>query len=266
MSFSVELVLALIILIPFIIINLFLWIGALFQKLLSSFLQKALKVEDKFKEPKNKLFKWINFIIWISIGIINVIYLDNPVSLGAIFIFLAFHSGTTLSKRFVFGIHDIKTMKFHLPDSKTTKIASSIVKVSIVLELLFVLSWALLYKYISVSIKSNLGIEVNILLLILWGSGLIYGIIFSLIQSSFSKQILLKNEIGIALLLSGEAVKEKIKSSGDGIKEKIKSSGEGVKEKIKSSGEGVKEKVKSSGEGVKEKIKKENVLKKLFKQ
>jgi len=244
MSFSVELIFAFIILIPFIIINLFLWIGALFQKVLSSFLQKAFKVEDKFKEPKKKLFKWINLFIWIAIGTINVIYLDNPVSLGAIFIFLAFHSGTTLSKRFVFGIHDIKAMKFHLPDSKTTKIAASIVKVSIVIELLFLLSWGLLYKYLSVSIKSNLGIEVNILLLILWGSGLIYGIIFSVIQSSFSKQILLKNEIGIALMLSGE----------------------GVKGKIKGSGEGVKEKIKSSGEDFKEKIKKENVLKKLFKQ
>ncbi len=211
MSFSIELILAFIILIPFIIINLFLWIGALFQKALSSFLQKVLKVEEKFKEPKKKIFKWINLFIWIAIGTINVIYLDNPVSFGAIFIFLAFHSGTTLSKRFIFGIHDIKTMKSHLPDSKTTRIASTIVKVSITLEILFVFSWGLLYKYISVSIKSNLGIEVNLLIIILWVSGLIYGIIFSVIQSSFSKQILLKNEIGIALLLSGEGFKEKIK-------------------------------------------------------
>ena len=211
MSFSVELILAFIILIPFIIINLFLSIGALFQKVLSSFLQKAFKVEDKFKEPKKKLFKWINLFIWISIGTINVLYLDNPVSFGAIFIFLAFRSGTTLSKRFIFGIHDIKTMKFHLPDSKITRIASTIVKVSIVLELLFVLSWGLFYKYISVSIRSNLGIDVNMLIIILWVFGLIYGIIFSVIQSSFSKQILLKNEIGIALLLSGESFKEKIK-------------------------------------------------------
>ncbi len=233
MSFSIELILAFIILIPFIIINLFLWIGALFQKALSSFLQKVLKVEEKFKEPKKKIFKWINLFIWITIGTINVIYLDNPVSFGAIFIFLAFHSGTTLSKRFIFGIHDIKTMKSHLPDSKTTRIASTIVKVSITLEILFVFSWGLLYKYISVSIKSNLGIEVNLLIIILWVSGLIYGIIFSVIQSHFSKQILLKNEIGIALLLSGEVTKEKIKSSGEGFKEKIK---------------------------------KENVLKKLFKQ
>ncbi len=233
MSFSIELILAFIILIPFIIINLFLWIGALFQKALSSFLQKVLKVEEKFKEPKKKIFKWINLFIWIAIGTINVIYLDNPVSFGAIFIFLAFHSGTTLSKRFIFGIHDIKTMKSHLPDSKTTRIASTIVKVSITLEILFVFSWGLLYKYISVSIKSNLGIEVNLLIIILWVSGLIYGIIFSVIQSHFSKQILLKNEIGIALLLSGEVTKEKIKSSGEGFKEKIK---------------------------------KENVLKKLFKQ
>lgn len=211
MSFSIELILAIVILIPFIIINLFLWIGALFQKILSSFIQKTFKVEEKFREPKKKLFKRINFIIWIAIGTINVLYLDNPISLGAIFIFLAFRGGATLSKRFVFGIHDIKTMKFHLPDSKITGIASFIVKVSILLELLFVLSWGLLYKYLSVSIRSNLGIEVNILIIILWVSGLIYGLFFSVIQSSFSKQILLKNEIGIALMLSGEGFKEKVK-------------------------------------------------------
>ncbi|GAI92901.1 unnamed protein product [marine sediment metagenome] len=71
----------------------------------------------------------------------------------------------------------------------------------------------------------------------------------------FSKQILLKNEIGIALMLSGEGFKGKIKSSGDDLKGKIKSSGDDLKEKIK-----------SSGDDLKEKIKKENVLKKLFKQ
>ena len=218
--------------------------GSLFQKMLSSFLQKIFKVEENFKESENKLFKRVNLFIWIAIGTINVIYLDNPVSLGAIFIFLAFRSGTSLSKRFIFGIHDVKTMRFHLPDSKTTNIASFIVKVSIVIELLFVLAWGLLYKYISVSIQSNLGIDVNYLMILLWLSGLIYGIVFSVIQSHFSKQILLKNEIGIALMLSGEGLKEKIKSSGEGFKEKIKSSGEVVKEKIR----------------------KQNILKKFFKQ
>ena len=266
MSFSVELILAYMILLPFIIINLFFLIGALFQKTFSSFLRKLFKEEEKLKESKNKLFKWINIFIWIAIGTINVLYLDNPVSLGAIFIFLAFHSGTTLSRRFVFGIHDIKIMKFHLPDSKITRIASFIVKVSILLELLFVLSWGLLYKYLSVSIRSNLGVEVNFLIIILWVSGLIYGIFFSVIQSSISKQFLLKNEIGIALIISGEVAKEKIKSSGEVVKDKIKSTGEDIKDKIKSSGEDVKDKIKSSGEVVKEKIKKENILKKLFKQ
>ncbi|MHA1235594.1 MAG: hypothetical protein ACTSQL_10970, partial [Promethearchaeota archaeon] len=114
MAFSVELILAYMILIPFIIINLFLLMGALFQKILSSFLQNIFKVEENFEESENKLFKRINLFIWIAIGTINVVFLDDPVSLGAIFIFLAFHSGISLSKRFIFGIHDVKTMKFHL--------------------------------------------------------------------------------------------------------------------------------------------------------
>ncbi|NVM36458.1 MAG: hypothetical protein HWN81_12740 [Candidatus Lokiarchaeota archaeon] len=102
-------------------------------------------------------------------------------------------------------------MKSQSSVTKVTKILSRVVKISIIIELLFLLIWEILYKYLSISVKSNFGIEVNILVIILWVFGLIYCSIFAAIQSSFSKQFLLKNEIGIALLLSGELIKEKIK-------------------------------------------------------
>jgi hypothetical protein len=174
-------------------------------------MQKILREEEKFKDSQYKKFKYINTLIWIAVGSINVFFLDELISLGTLIVFLAFRSGATLSKRFIFGIHDVKIMKHHLSDKKITKIISFMLKVGIIVELLFLLIWGILYQYLSVSVKTTFGIKVNILAILLWISGFIYGIILSVIQSSLSKQFLLKNEIGIALVLSGETVKERIK-------------------------------------------------------
>lgn len=210
-NFTIELILAYIILIPFIIANIILTMGSLFQKKTAKFLQKTLKVEEKYKSSQNTIFNLVNLIIWIVVGIINVLSLENPISLGAILVFLAFRSGISLSKRFLFGIHDMKLMKLHTSDKKITKIISRVIKIRIIIELMFLLSWGILYRYLNVTVKSSFNIDVNILVIILWALGFVYGIIFSLIQSSISKQFLLKSEIGIVLLLSGELVKEKIK-------------------------------------------------------
>lgn len=216
MSLSFELVLAYMILIPFIIANIIFAMGSLFQNKTAKFLQRALKVEEKFSKSQNKrykVFRYVNFIIWLTVGIVNMFSLDNLISIGAILVLFAFRSGTTLSKRFIFGIHDIRVMKQHLSDKKITKIISRVVKIGIIIELMFIFMWGILYKYLSVSVKTTLGIEVNVLVMILWSTGFIYGIVFSLILSVLSKDIILTNEIGIVLLLSGEFVREKIKKT-----------------------------------------------------
>jgi len=211
MTITVEVIIAYVILIPFIIINIFFSIGSIFQKKVSKFLQKTLREEEKFKDSQYKKFKFINLLIWFAVGGINIFFLDDLISLGALIVFLAFRGGATLSRRVIFGIHDVKIMKHHLSDKKITKIISLMIKVGIIVELLFLLILGILYRYLSVSVKTTFGIEVNILAIFLWIAGFIYGIIFSVIQSSLSKQFLLKNEIGIALVLSGQTVKEKVK-------------------------------------------------------
>ncbi|MCJ7650423.1 MAG: hypothetical protein MUP85_17580, partial [Candidatus Lokiarchaeota archaeon] len=161
------------------------------------------------KSSSRKVFSIVNVIIWILVGGINVYFLDELFSLGAIIVFLTFRSGNTLSKRFIFGINDSRILKKKYK-GKITKILSSLVKMGIIIEVLFLVLITILYKYLSSSLKTSLGIEVNILVIILWISGFIYGIISSMILSSRTSQFLSKNEIGIALLLSGEIAKEKI--------------------------------------------------------
>jgi len=233
LTITIEVILAFIILIPFIIISIFFSFGSLFQKKVSKFLQKIIKEEEKFKDSQFKKFKVINFIIWIAVGGINVFFLDYPLSLGAIIIFLSFRGGATLSRRFILGIHDVKLMKHHFSDKKITKIISLMIKLAIIVELLFVLIWGILYRFLSVSVKSSFGIDVNILTVLLWIAGLIYGIIFSVIQSKLSNQFLLKSEIGIALVFSGVMVKDKVEKKKTMVKKKVEEKKKMVKDFFK---------------------------------
>ena len=221
MTLTIDLMIAFIILIPFVMISVFISFGSLFQKKLAKFLQKIIKEEEKVKDSQFKKFKIIHFIVWIAVGGINVFYLDSILSLGALIIFLSFRSGATLSRRFVLGIHDVKIMKQHFSDNKISKILSFMIKLGIVIELLFVLIWGILYRFLSVSVKSSFGIEVNLLAFLLWSAGFVYGCIFSAIQSKLSNQFLLKSELGIALVFSGEVVKDKIEAKKIAVKEKV---------------------------------------------
>ncbi|MFX1389095.1 MAG: hypothetical protein ACFE9Z_03415 [Promethearchaeota archaeon] len=211
MLFSIELVIAIIILVPLIIVNIMFGFSLFFQKIIINYLQKELNLEEKNKDSKNRIFNFSNTVIWITIGLIFTLTLDDSFTFGALVVFLAFRGGFTLSKRFIFGIHDIRITKSKVANKKISKIISRAVRLGIIIELLFVLIWGILYKYLSLNIKSTFGIEVNILVIILWLIGFLYGIIIAFIQSFFTKQILLKNEIGIILLLSGEAIINKIK-------------------------------------------------------
>ena len=218
----IEVIFAYMILIPFFIFNIFFLFGSFFQARVAKLLQKFLKPEKEIKETLYKTFKYLNVFIWIVIGILFFLSLDNPFSLGGLMVFLAFRSGASLSRRFIFGIHDIRIMKRHLPDNKAMDLISFMVKFGIFVELLFMLIWGILYQYLSVAVNSIFGIEVNILTLFLWIGGFGYGLIASIVQSIFSKQFLLKNEIGIALVFSGQIVREKVKEKKTFVKKLFK--------------------------------------------
>lgn len=222
MAFMIEVFFAYMILIPFIIFNIFFLFGSFFQARVSKLLQRILKPEKEIKGSLYKTFKFLNVFIWIVIGILFFLSLDNPFSLAGLMVFLAFRSGASLSRRFIFGIHDIKIMKRYLPNNKTIDLVSFMVKFGIFVELLFMLIWGILYQYLSVSVNSIFGIEVNILSLFLWIAGFIYGVVVSVIQSIFSKQFLLKNEIGIALVFSGQILREKVEEKKRSVKKLFK--------------------------------------------
>jgi hypothetical protein len=222
MAFMIEVFFAYMILIPFIVFNIFILFGSFFQARVSKLLQKILKPEKEIKKTLYKTFKFLNVCIWIVIGILFFLSLDNPFSLAGIMVFIAFRSGASLIRRLIFGIHDIRIMKHHLPDNKAMDLVSLMVKFGIFVELLFILIWGILYQYLGVAVNSIFGIEVNFLTLFLWIAGFGYGLIASIVQSIFSKQFLLKNEIGIALVFSGQILREKVEEKKRSVKKLFK--------------------------------------------
>jgi hypothetical protein len=221
MAFVVEIIFAYMVLIPFIVFNLFILVGLFFQGRVVSLIQQFTEPQKAFDGSYYKQFKLFNMIIWIMIGLFFFLILNNPFSIGGIMVLLAFRSGASLSRRFLFGIHDIRIMKKNLSEKKIMKMIIFMVRFVIIIDLLFILIWGILYRYLSVSITSLFGIEVNFLTLFLWVGGIIYGIIIAVIQSFISKQFLLKNEIGIALMFSGYKIKSKIVEEKDPLKSNI---------------------------------------------
>jgi len=222
MAFTIEVIFAYMILIPFIMINLFFLVGSFFQGRVSKFLLKILKAEEIVKDTNYIKFKILNIAIWIIVGMFFVLSLDNPFSIGGLMVLLAFRSGASLSRRFIFGIHDIRIFKTQLPENKVVDMVSFIIKFGVFIELLFVLVWGILFQYLSASVHSLFGIGVNVLTLFLWIAGFCYGVILSAIQSIISKQFLLKNEIGIALMFSGQIIADKVEEKKSFVKNLFK--------------------------------------------
>ncbi|MBD3215511.1 MAG: hypothetical protein GF311_23070 [Candidatus Lokiarchaeota archaeon] len=210
MTTIINLFLAYLILIPFIVINLLFSIGNFVQNKIGEVLYERVEIENERINHHETAFKTINILIWISVGIIGVLFLENPISFEAIFVLLAFRNGATLSKRFVFGLHDTRIIKNTFSKNRITRIISKIIIISIVVELSFLLAWGVIYQSIDAYVKTFFGLEGNMFVFLIWIIGLIYGIVFSSIQSWFSNDFLLKNEISIALLVAGEFFKQKI--------------------------------------------------------
>ena len=196
--------------------------GSFFQGGAAKLLLKTLKEKEEIREAHYMKFKIFNIVIWILVGTLFFVSLDNPFSLGGFMVLFAFRSGASLSRRFIFGIHDIRILKKNSPQNKVLDMVSIIIKFSVFIEILFVLTWGILYQYLSVSVNSLFGIEVNLLTLFLWIAGFCYGIIGSVVQSIISKQFILKNELGIALLFSGQIIADKVKKKKNYVKNLFK--------------------------------------------
>ncbi|NJE05611.1 hypothetical protein E3E36_05520 [Thermococcus sp. M36] len=188
-------ILALVFLTAFLFINLVLMLMRTFGSLAGMTWRKVLRLNI----PENEKRGWERLftLLWLAIGAWAVLKLWNWSLVGltaSLFGFLAFRSGANITRTLVYGLHDQRIIEEHTDDSAVLGIIGMATKLSILLETIFVVAFALAYKALSVTLSPN-GMSANTIILSLWLAGLAFGLLFGWFIARNNCGILLRNAI-----------------------------------------------------------------------
>lgn len=191
-----------ILLIPFILMNIMISATGFLFSTAGKLIAKLLKPQIPKNEKRG--YEILFTIAWLLAGIYALKRLENTNMLLAALTFLTFRNGATITKRFIYGIHDAKIVKESTKDRKLTGLVSKAVVLGILAEVLFLFIWALSYKAITAGVTTLLRVELNRLVLYLWVAGAVFGAAFGAFISHNNRGILLQNELALMLLFTGK--------------------------------------------------------------
>ncbi|AEK73191.1 hypothetical protein GQS_06465 [Thermococcus sp. 4557] len=176
----------------FLFINLFLMLMRAFGSLTGMAWRKVLRLDVPENEKKG--IARLYTLVWLAVGVWAFWKLWGASWSAAFFGFLAFRSGANITKTLVYGLHDQKIIEEHTEEGTVLGIVGMATKLSILLETIFVVAFALAYKAFSVTLGPN-GMSANTFILSLWLSGLAFGLLFGWFIARNNRGILLKNAI-----------------------------------------------------------------------
>jgi hypothetical protein len=203
----IEKLLALFLLGVFLSANIFISFIRTFQKGASLFLKGLLR--SNIPENEKKSMEKVYTVAWLVIGLWAFWELKDKTLLGAFFGLLSFRSGANVGKVLVYSHHDAKLVE-ELGEGRVLGMISTVVRLSLVLEATFLLSLALAYKAVSVSLGRG---TAGHLLLGLWFAGLIFGLIFGFLVARNNRGILLSDSISTIAFFTMRSVSIKTASA-----------------------------------------------------
>ncbi|CAB49970.1 hypothetical protein [Pyrococcus abyssi] len=136
-------------------------------------------------------------IVTIIVGALIFFFLFRKSLIGAFLLGLSFRSGANFGKFIAYSAHDIKLLK------EGKGIFEAISLTLLLLEFLFLLSLTLISQSVYATLK---GISLPLLV---WFSGLAFGLTFGLAVSKTSKGFLMKDSIALLLFLGVKKVKKR---------------------------------------------------------
>ncbi|ASJ11508.1 hypothetical protein [Thermococcus thioreducens] len=187
-------ILAFVFLIAFLFINLVLMLMRTFGSLAGMTWRKVLRLE--IPENKKKGLEKLYTLFWLTVGIWAFWKLWGTSGAAAIFGFLAFRSGANITKTLIYGLHDQRIIEKYTEDSRLLGIIGTATKLTIMLETVFVVAFALAYKAFSVTLSPG-GVSANTFILSLWVLGLIFGLLFGRFIARNNDGILLQNAVAV---------------------------------------------------------------------
>jgi hypothetical protein len=217
--------LSLLLLLTFLLIKLGIALMRAFGNLAGMTLRKTLRVEVPENEKKN--WEKLYTAVWLLVGGWAALKLwgwSATKIMGAFFGFLEFRSGANITRTLIYGLHDQRIIKEYTGDSSTLKIIGTATKLSLLLETVFVVAFALAYKLFSVTMSPN-GMKANTFILYLWLLGLVFGLLFGWFIARNNRGILLRN----AITTVGFFTARKGKKKTDETVEKVKNAPKGLR-------------------------------------
>ncbi len=178
----------------FLLVNVLILLGRAFRSLTGTTWKKILRLNL----PENEKRGWerLYTVIWLAVGLGAFITLwgwSLTRVVAAIFGFLAFRSGANVTRTLVYGFHDRRIIEEHGGGEGILGVMARATQLSLLLEIVFIVAFALAYKVFSVAV--NPGVGANTFILYLWLAGLLFGAVFGWLITRNNRGILLRNII-----------------------------------------------------------------------
>ncbi|WP_258083361.1 hypothetical protein [Thermococcus thermotolerans] len=197
---------AFVFLMAFLFLNLAVILMRTFGSIAGMTWRKVLTLE--IPENEKKGIERIYTLVWIAVGIWAFWKLWGASWAAAFFGFLAFRSGANITRTLVYGLHDQRVIEEYTENSRLLGIIGTATKLTIMLETVFVVAFALAYKAFSVTLSPN-GMSANTFILSLWILGLVFGLLFGWFIARNNRGILLQNAIAIVGFFATKKGKKK---------------------------------------------------------
>ncbi len=185
-------------LIPFIAISLTVSAARLLFSVTGRVMVKLLRIS--IPENEKKRYEPLFTVIWVMVGVYAARQLENTNPLVLILTFLTFRNGANITRKFIYGLHDMALVKEHAGRS----LMGRAVRLGILTEVLFLLIWAVSYRVITIGIRVLSGTGFSVFILCLWIAGALFGAVFGMLIARNNRGILLRDEILTVLLFSGK--------------------------------------------------------------
>ena len=201
--------LSLFLLATFLLINVILAFMRVFGSLAGMAWRKALRLD--IPENEKKGIEKVYTVIWLAVGIWAFWKLwgwSATRIMAAIFGFFAFRSGANITRTLIYGLHDQRIIEEYTDDSSVLRIIGTATKLSLLLETIFIVSFALVYKTLSVTVNPN-GKSASTFILYLWLAGLLFGLLFGWFIARNNRGILLRNAIATVWFFTARKGKKK---------------------------------------------------------
>ena len=202
----------------FLLVNALVLLARAFGSLAGMTWRKVLRLD--LPENEKKGWERLYTIIWLAVGLWAFWKLwgwSLTRVAAAVFGFLAFRSGANITRTLIYSLHDRKIIEGYTGESKALGVIGRATRLSLLLESLFVVSFALLYKTLSVTLNPG-GRSASAFILYLWLAGLLFGLLFGWFMARNNRGILMRNAIATVGFFALRKGKRKADETVDAVK------------------------------------------------